>query len=425
MSEIGTPAKEWTILCYLAGDNNLDGAAVEDINEMEAVGSTDQMNVVAQVDRAADYNLNDDNWRSTRRFYITKGLDRRKITSELLKDLGPTNTGDSRFITDFIRDTVTDYPARRYMLVLWNHGSGFYVPPEMLAGERAPSGRELSTRARPKLKRSFFQGTRAKVLSLNQPRRGICYDDASQDCLDNKELKDVIAYMEKCIGNRKVDVIGMDACLMTMLEVAYQIRDHALILVGSEESEPGEGWPYDRILAELARSPQMDGETLSKTIVNQYIESYDKGAPFSPNVTQAAVDLTRLEDVTQAVDDLAAALLEKLSSTQTQSAIYLAWKRTTRFYENLYMDLYQFADNLGTLSEDRRIKNVCTAIKRIFEGLDAASPLIAERHLGEDMKAVRGLSIYMPPFKNPSDFYRELDFANRTHWAEFLSAYLK
>ena len=95
---------------------------------MEVVGSTEQVNVVVvvQVDRAADYNLNDDNWRTTRRFYITKGSDRRKITSQLLKDLGPTNTGDSRFVSDFIRETVADYPAQRYMLVLWNHGSGFY-----------------------------------------------------------------------------------------------------------------------------------------------------------------------------------------------------------------------------------------------------------------------------------------------------------
>ena len=82
---------------------------------MEVVGSTEQVNVVVvvQVDRAADYNLNDDNWRTTPRFYITKGSDRRKITSQLLKDLGPTNTGDSRFVSDFIRETVADYPAQR------------------------------------------------------------------------------------------------------------------------------------------------------------------------------------------------------------------------------------------------------------------------------------------------------------------------
>ena len=425
MNETGKQTKEWTILCYLAGDNNLDGAAVEDINEMEVVGSNDQVNVVVQVDRSADYNLNDDNWRSTRRFYITKGLDRQKITSELLKDLGPTNTGDSRFINDFIRETVSDYQAQRYMLVLWNHGSGFYVPPEMLAGEIAPSGRELTTRARPKLKRSFFHGTRSEVLSLNPLQRGIAYDDGSQDCLDNKELKNVIAHMQKCIGNRKVDVIGMDACLMTMLEVAYQIRDHALVLVGSEEVEPSDGWPYDLILGGLVRSPKMSGAELSKTIVNHYIDAYDRGAPFSASVTQAAVDLSSLGDIKQAVDDLAIQLLSKLKNAQTESDIYRAWKSTTRFYENLYMDLYQFTDNLGQISDDTQIQHACTAVKRTFEGNEADSPLIIERHLGENLRAVRGLSIYMPPFKNPSDFYRELDFANQTRWADFLSAYLE
>jgi len=425
MIEDSSTKKEWTLLCYFAGDNNLDGAAVEDINEMELVGSTDQVNAVVQIDRSADYNLNDNNWRSTRRFYITKGSNRRKITSELLKDLGPTNTGDRRFINDFIRETVADYPAQHYMLVLWNHGSGFYVPPEMLTGENAPSRRELSARARPKLGRSFFHGTRSQMLSLNPAQRGICYDDGSQDCLDNQELKDVVAYMEKCIGERKVDVIGMDACLMTMLEVAYQIRRHALVLVGSEEVEPGDGWPYDRILGELARSPHMSGSALGEVIVNEYIASYDKGAPFSPNVTQSALDLTRLGDITQAVDDLASQLLGRLEDSQTHSDIYRAWKRTSRFYENLYMDLYQFADNLGRISEDAPIQHACTAIQRTMEGADGTSPIIAERHLGEDLHAVRGLSIYMPPFRNPSDFYWELDFANDTRWAEFLGAYLE
>jgi len=425
MKKTGNPTKEWTILGYLAGDNNLDGAAVEDINEMEVVGSTDQVNIVVQVDRSADYNLNDDNWRSTRRFYITKGADRRKITSELIKDLGPTNTGDSRIINDFIRETVSDYPAQRYMLVLWNHGSGFYVPPEMLSGEVAPSGRELTARARPKLKRSFFHQSRSGVLSLNASQRGIAYDDGSQDCLDNKELKAVIAYMQKCIENSKVDVIGMDACLMTMLEVAYQIRDHAHVLVGSEEVEPGDGWPYDLILNELTRSPQMSGPELSKTIVNKYIESYDTGAPFGPSVTQAAVDLSKLGDITLAVDNLAAQLLSKLGSEQTQSDIYRAWKSTTRFYDNLYMDLYQFADTLDQISSDTKIQNACTDVKRIFEAKEADSPLIAERHLGENLKAVRGLSIYMPPFKNSSIFYKELDFANQNKWSDFIDAYNK
>src|SRR2546421_5341493 len=87
-------------------------------------------------------------------------------------------------------------------------------------------------------------------------RSRIAYDDSSADCLDNRELKRVLQSAHQALG-RKVDLVGMDACLMTMLEVAYQIRDHAQILVGSEEVEPGDGWPHDRILRDLTPRPGM------------------------------------------------------------------------------------------------------------------------------------------------------------------------
>ncbi|MBI2525262.1 MAG: hypothetical protein HYV93_04700 [Candidatus Rokubacteria bacterium] len=54
----------------------------------------------------------------------------------------------------------------------------------------------------------------------------------------------------------------MDACLMTMIEVAYQLRDHAQILMGSEEIEPGAGWPDAAILGDLAAKPTVGPEEL-------------------------------------------------------------------------------------------------------------------------------------------------------------------
>ncbi len=51
-------------------------------------------------------------------------------------------------------------------------------------------------------------------------------------------------------------------------------------------------------------------------------------------------------------------------------------------------------------------------------------PIIAERHSGQRMEPARGLSIYFPRFRDPSAFYRGLDFARRTCWAEFIEAYL-
>jgi hypothetical protein len=412
---------EWTILGYLAGDNNLSGAAIDDINEMEIVGSTKEVNVVVQVDRAADYNRADDNWRSTRRYYITQDVDRKKITSKLLEDLGPTNTGDSRFIKDFIRDARHAYEAKRYCLILWNHGSGFYVPPEMLTGADGPSRREIDTRARHKLNRSFFHASREKIFSLPPKLRGICYDDASNDCLDNKELQQVLAYMQDQIGGAKIDVVGMDACLMTMIEIAYQIRNHARFLVGSEESEPGAGWPYDLILADVASTPTMEGGDLAKCIVNRYIESYDKPGPFDGDVTQAAIDLGKLTSLVTAVDQLAKVLLEKIPTT-VRNDISDAYREATKFYENMYVDLYHLVDNLATFTSDPAVKTSCTDVKDIIDG--GASPIVSEKHLGAGMANVRGLSIYMPAIFNPSDYYRELDFANDTKWADFLEAFL-
>src|SRR5438552_3603438 len=153
---------------------------------------------------------------------------------------------------------VVPLHPRASALILWNHGSGFYVPPEMHAKPGAAPRRELVSRATPRLHRTLFHTTRERLLQLDPQRRGIAYDDRSGDCLDNQELKRVLGTAHQLLG-RKVDVVGMDACLMTMLEVAYQIRDHAQVLVGSEEVEPGAGWPYDAVLRDLSARPAMTG----------------------------------------------------------------------------------------------------------------------------------------------------------------------
>ena len=44
--------KKWTFMVYMAGDNNLDPNGVKDLQEMKKVGSTDQLNLIAQFDRA-------------------------------------------------------------------------------------------------------------------------------------------------------------------------------------------------------------------------------------------------------------------------------------------------------------------------------------------------------------------------------------
>ena len=116
------PEAQWLVLEYLAADNNLEGELLADLAEMERVGSTPGVvEILAQVDRSPGNDASKGNWHGTRRYYVTRGTDPRTISSRLLADLGPTNTGDPAVLESFIRFGTLRYPARATALVLLNH----------------------------------------------------------------------------------------------------------------------------------------------------------------------------------------------------------------------------------------------------------------------------------------------------------------
>ena len=411
----GVPKKmaAWMVLAYLAGDNDLEGALLGDLREMERVGSRPgSVEIVAQVDRARGQSTSDGNWTGTRRYHVMRSADPTRIGSTLLVDLGPTNTGDPRVLKDFILFGARRFPARIAMLVLSNHGSGFWVPPEMVSG----AGRRPARPARG-LRQGFFRPTRERLVAPGHIR-GIAYDDGASDCLDNRELKQVLAHAHRVLG-RPVDIVGMDACLMTMLEVAYQLRGHARILVGSEELEPSAGWPYATILRDLVARPTMTAAELAATIVNRYAEFY---GPDGPDITQSAIALGKLDDLVDAVDRLARVLVAALPSSSLELALSRARRRTLGFFDDLYADLHHLAVNLAAATTRRDVRKAALEVQQAMEA--GGGPIIAERHGGRRMAPARGLSIYFPSFRDPSIFYRELDFARRTRWAEFVEAYL-
>ena len=104
----GTQAKaKWTFMVFMAGDNNLDAAAVRDIAEMAQAGSTPDVHIIAQLDRAGN--------NPTQRFHITKGGG---IKKDVVVTLPETNTGDPAVLSDFLNWGIQNYPAERYFLVL-------------------------------------------------------------------------------------------------------------------------------------------------------------------------------------------------------------------------------------------------------------------------------------------------------------------
>ncbi len=418
-----TTKKAWTVMVYLAGDNNLDSAGLVDLGEMKKVGSNDHLNIIAQFDRSKGRG-------ETRRFYLRKGS---KLEKDAVGNLGETNMGDPKVLQDFLTWGAKNYPANHYMVVIWNHGAGWddeniyrsmgrvlkrgvdykgeSVGPRTRGASRGvPLGHVRAIARRP-FKRALFSSTVHSAVRT----RAIAFDDDAQDFLDNIEMKRVLVAAKKPFGG-KIDVLGMDACLMSMLEVAYQVRSAASVMVGSQEVEPGEGWPYDTILKAIAAKPEMKPADIGKMVVGRYLASYKE----SDGVTQAALDLSVSTNVEKAVDKLADVLLKSLSDSQKLFAITRARKSVQTYDTAAYIDLVHFCRLLKKLMTDSALQDACDAVER--EGI--APFVLAAGSKGAALANSNGVSIYFPEDK-VSPLYGELDFARDNKWNEFLQAYLK
>lgn len=380
---------KWTFMVYMAGDNSLDGAALKDIAEMAKVGSTGVVNVLVQLDRVKD--------QKTRRFRITKGGGYNK---DCIETFAETDTGDPQVLYDFVKWSVEQYPADRYCLILWNHGSGWWEDAKGRA--RAPAGK--------KARKPLFRH------AIQNEHRSICYDDTSEgDALDNSELKDVLCRACTLLG-KKIDILGIDACLMNMVEVAYQLRDSVSCIVGSEIEEPFDGWPYNDILAYLTANPDAATPVIAREFAKRYIRSY-KGQ--GETVTQSSIDAGRIEDVMEKIDALAATFLSSLKDCT--AAIDYAWMRSPRFYDDNYIDIACFARKLkkkGNADIRAKADDLLSSLKT-----GKGKAILYEGNLGKDVEGACGLSIYFPSGKiNPA--YTTLDFAKDCRWADFLREYL-
>jgi len=393
---------KWAVMVYMAGDNNLDGAALRDIEEMAQIGSTKDVNVLVQLDRLED--------KKTRRFCITKGGG---YEQDCMETFDETNTGDPKVLEDFITWSVERYPAERYFLILWNHGGGWWEEARSPAAAlKSPGARSLHTRSHASL---FHHRTNATGHSTH---RSICYDDTSSgDALDNSELKNVLANTCAAIG-KKIDILGMDACLMTMVEVAWQLRDSVEILVGSEIEEPNDGWPYAEILQFLTAKPKSKTHVVAKEVVKQYVASYRDQ---DETVTQSALNTAATEDIIRALIPLTAELLSDLD--KNRKLIQWAWDHAPKFYDDNYLDLFAFARKLRTKSKDRdRIREKADALIAALK-IGITKAIICQGKLGAEVAGTKGLSIYFPAeYINPA--YRRLDFAIDAQWTVFLERYL-
>jgi hypothetical protein len=223
---------------------------------------------------------------------------------------------------------------------------------------------------------------------------------------------------------RKIDVLGMDSCLMSMAEVCYELRNTVEYMVGSEGFEQNTGWPYHNILAALQAKPTMNPKEFACAIVKEYIHYYSDYTVAGVSVDQAACDLSQSERLKDAVTTLAQTLQDKLSDPDVENAILLAHWRAQSFKFEQYVDLWDFCDLLERGCADAEVGTACEETKKAIEKF-----VLISCFSGAAFQHSHGLSVYFPWAKIDLDAdlpaYKKLSFHKDTKWGDFLEAYGK
>ena len=374
-------AAAWTILIYMAADNNLELAGLRDINEMEAAGNSDAVNVLVQIDRAQGETEADGDWRETRRYIIRGDADQGVIASDFAVAPGEVNMGEAGSLQDFITWGVVTHPANRYALILWDHGAGW---------------------------------------------QGFAFDEETNlsgeaDHLTLPELETAVSNALAQTQVDKLDVVAFDACLMGQLDVFQTLQPFADYAVGSEALTPGQGWDYQSLLTELFTKPETDGSQLARQLVDVFSQYYTHTEP-DDYVSMTAVDLTQLPPLTHALERLAAALLhdpalaasavgDARSGTEQYARAYAeAGERTAA------IDLGHFASILGQRSPDPTVQETAASVQAAI----AATTLSHMK--GSGFRHSQGIAAYFPRHQ----LYYAPDYGRVTQlttWNRFLNSY--
>ncbi|MCX5797943.1 MAG: clostripain-related cysteine peptidase [Elusimicrobia bacterium] len=276
--------------------------------------------------------------------------------------------GDWKHLVDFIGWAKKNAPAKHYMLVVWNHGSGWQ---------------------------------KSLALSKDNWLRGISYDDESGNHMTTPDMGSALA------AAGKLDIYASDACLMQMAEVGYQIRSYTDYVVGSEETEPGDGYTYDALLGPLTAKPGMPAAELAKLAAEAYTAHYTS---INRGATQSAVKsaaLSRLLSLLGSWSDAAIAANET-------ALIKSARSQAQHFYYSDNKDLLHFLRLVDAGTKDAAVKSKGAELESFL----ANEVITANAATGSKYKDAFGLAIYVPSGSYNAG-YDELAWAKDGSYAKF------
>lgn len=385
VKEEAAKPKEWTIMAFINGKNNLERFALKDVNEMETIGSTDRLNMVVELGRAKGVHgdwAGEGDWVGTRRYLIQKDNDFNNVTSPVVEDLGKTDMGDYKSVIEFVNWAKAKYPAKRYMLILWNHGSGWL-----------------------------------KSQGASVHTRGISYDDETGNNITTPQTRLIL----EAVGG--INILASDACLMQMASINYEVRDYVDYIVASEETEPGDGYAYDLFLAKAVKGTPSIIQ-MAKDTVQAYADFYNNK---KQSFTQAAVKANKMKGLRTATDKWVKLVMKNVAKEEVMAAV----NKTLYFAYDDNKDLYDFVKNINDKITHEETKAAGEALQKYITDELVTINLIGDyqtyswfggSYMTEYHRA-KGIAVYLPAKKYDKN-YDELLWAQESEWANFVKWYL-
>ena len=344
----------WTVLVYAFGDNDLEGSMFGQLNQFMTVGSNENLNIVVQIDYVEGMAGRPSDWQNEdltagQRLLIHEG------EVEVLEEMAEYNSADPQNLADFIEWGIASYPARRYMLILDDHGSAY---------------------------------------------NGVGSDWTNNSWMSLAGVEKGLQMGLQAAGVEKFDLLFFYACLMGNYEVAHRMQPYVEYMLASEEIAIGSSFRLDRLM--LAHDdPEVDTETLAVAILEEYVPTWAKAYP---KVTISLARLSLLPEFSKKLDILLDVLAQDMDKNVGDVIVarYGAQKYAAmpfEFYSMHLVDVGGVLKNLLELRPDLQDPG--------GDALVAYEDVIIASEAGPGHAGSTGLSFFFPPALSYYDEYNK------------------
>jgi hypothetical protein len=417
--------KKWLIMNYVAADCNLLPFQMANIDNMEMVGSDKDTHIVTLVDvgpkplkdQIMENPIEPGDWSGARTLYIIKDGEVGTINSDVIAEHGDrVDMSNPETLKNFVVDTMKDYPAQHTALIFNDHGGG---------------------------------------------HTGAMADDSDGNFMPIQGMNEALAEAEEETG-KKLDIIGFDACVMAQLEVAYELKDRADILLASQENEKGHGWTYEKVYNDKDFSGEIDetdsgyisegnipgeeimdltghdgmlgghtiGEALRKSQKDKIYKINASPVDFAKMIVEinsehndviptfSATNLNKIDGLKESVDKLAETIIKSKDKETVRKAVENAENYGGGWSPYKEMrDLGHICNNIIDTTSDDDVKEAAKEVRKSLKKAVIANQVNPDEHPKSE-----GLSIYAPTMDDFGPEYMGMSFVNDTKWDEAVEA---